>query len=679
MKPRNQLFIGVFLILAASSLGSVTTARAGDDWQPINPADLALKDNPAQPGADAMILYRESKVDAKDLVSRGDSDTEYIRIKIFTKAGLDYANIKIPYVTGSGNVWLPGNLEGNEVQIVDIRARTIHPDGSITDFHGKVLDKVVESAAGYKVRAATFSFPDVQPGCIIEYRYTKVGSPEWLHSEIWNVSQDIFTREAHFTFTPYLGYTGYVPYYRFSNMSPQSKPKCDIGVFRMCVMDVHDIPAVIQEPLMPPPSSVTASVEWYYLKAGEPANENPQQFWNRNAKKWASALDKFVGKSNALRDEVAKVTGPNDTPELKLRKLYARVQQLRNLDTEPSKTGKEQKAEQLKKNGNVQDVLAHGYGDGWQLNALFIGLARAAGFDADEVMLASRNWVFFNPQLEDPDELTGEIAWVRASGQEYWLDPASPTYPFGLLPWEESGTGGLRITKSGAESVATPIPDSKTAVVMRQGDFQIDPSGAIQGTLVVTFSGQQGAVRRREGIDKDDAGRKKQIEDEIRGWLPASASFDLTKLPDWNDTDKPLVAEGTLRLSSFAGEAAHRMMLPAEIFSVPEAAKLNSEKRYNAIYFHYPYEFTDDLKFQLPAGYKVEGLPQDQKIDLKAALYQISCTQNAGTVEVKRDLLMNTVFINLKFYPTVRAFFGRAKSTDAEEAVLQNVQSASAQ
>ena len=44
----------------------MTTARPARaiDWLPISPDDLALKDNPKQPGADAMILYREVVINA---------------------------------------------------------------------------------------------------------------------------------------------------------------------------------------------------------------------------------------------------------------------------------------------------------------------------------------------------------------------------------------------------------------------------------------------------------------------------------------------------------------------------------------------------------------------------------------------------------------------------------------
>lgn len=676
MTPWERIFLRVAMLFTILAVVSTLPTR-GDNWQPINPADLALKDNPAQAGADAMILYRESRISAKDLMSEGDSDTEYIRIKIFTKAGLSYANVEIPYVTGNGGTWVPADTDSNDVQVVAVAARTIHPDGSITDFHGKVLDKIIESGYGIKVRAATFSFSDVQPGCIIEYRYTKVGQPRWMHAETWEVSQEIFTREAHFVFIPYSDYSGYIPYYRIANLPGGAKPQCDVGVEHMCVMEVRDIPPIVSEPFMPPHNAISGTVEWYYQKLGEPTNETPQQFWDRNAKKWGSALDKFVDKKDALRAEVARITSPGDSPEIKLQKFYARVQQLRNLDTEPSKTNKEEKSEQLKQNSNAQDVLENGYGDGWQLTALFIGLARTAGFDAAEVMIGPRNMVFFDPPREDPTQLSGEIAWVRAGGQEYWLDPASPTYPFGLLPWEESGTGGVRIGKRGAEIVSTPVPNNTSAVVTRQGDLQIDADGAVHGTIEISFAGQEGALRRREGIQKDDTGRKKQIEDEIRGWLPVGALLQLTKLSNWTDTDKPLIAEGTFRLPSFGSEIAHRIMFPAEIFSVPQASELTAERRYNALYFPYPYERDDDLRFKLPAGYKVEGLPKDQKTDLKAALYEISCAQTSTSVEVKRELVMNALLLDKKFYPTVRAFFGMAKSTDAEQAVLENVQSAS--
>ena len=62
----------LFLLLAclAEALFCPRAARA-DDWLPVAPEDLALKDNPASPGVDAMVLYRNSFVSARDVNTGG--------------------------------------------------------------------------------------------------------------------------------------------------------------------------------------------------------------------------------------------------------------------------------------------------------------------------------------------------------------------------------------------------------------------------------------------------------------------------------------------------------------------------------------------------------------------------------------------------------------------------------
>lgn len=66
--------------------------HGADDWLPTAPEDLSLKDNPKQLGGDAMVLYREVNVNAKD-----STVNNYIRIKVFTAAGVKQeADIEFP-------------------------------------------------------------------------------------------------------------------------------------------------------------------------------------------------------------------------------------------------------------------------------------------------------------------------------------------------------------------------------------------------------------------------------------------------------------------------------------------------------------------------------------------------------------------------------------------------------
>src|ERR1051325_7959026 len=89
---------------------------AFDDFKPVNPAELQLKDNPKAPGAHAMILdMTDIEDDAEGFANH------YYRVKIFTEEGKKNADIEVRYVKGLENV-------------SDIKARTIHADGSIVPF-----------------------------------------------------------------------------------------------------------------------------------------------------------------------------------------------------------------------------------------------------------------------------------------------------------------------------------------------------------------------------------------------------------------------------------------------------------------------------------------------------------------------------------------------------------------
>src|ERR1700760_3675230 len=86
--PLRRILLSTFVLFLF--LVSLPFAHA-DGWLPIDPADLALKDNPAQPGAKAMILYRS--IDRND---KTGSQQEYVRIKIFTEEGKSFADVTIP-------------------------------------------------------------------------------------------------------------------------------------------------------------------------------------------------------------------------------------------------------------------------------------------------------------------------------------------------------------------------------------------------------------------------------------------------------------------------------------------------------------------------------------------------------------------------------------------------------
>ncbi len=649
-----QRVVSSFALLAAISLAMVfpSATPARDEWLPINPGDLALKDNPASPGSNAMILYREESVD-----DSRHFESEYYRIKIFTVAGKKWGDVQIPYSTGLQS-------------ITEVHARTILPNGSIINFTGKVYDKVVVKAGGIKIYEKTFSLPDVQPGCIIEYKYEEPFDPGRYFAVMeWNVQKSLYTREGKFTFVPlsdplqtdyqYFAWrTQFLP----GTARPQRQPD---GSYRL---DVHDIPGLVNEPYSVPRDMLRSRVDFYYTQQGK---ESTAQFWKNTGKNWAKKLDSFVNKKGPLQKDLAQTIHPNDSPETKLQEIYARVQKIRNLSFAPSQTVQERKREKIAVNANVADVLKHGYGTWEDINALYVGLARAAGFDATLVYVAPRDRALFAPNSQDPGQLTVNIVDVKQGSQDLYADPGSPEYPFGLLPWYENAVSGLRVDKNGGTLVSIPADDDTRAQILRHANLRMNPDGSLSGTLEVDYVGQEAAVWRASDRNDDDAGRRKDLQNEIKGWLPSNSIFTITKVSDWGDSSKPLGVTGTLEIPGSGGVALGRIIMPLSFCHSQLANSFSSMQRVNDIYFDFPYQEQDDTSIQLPLGYQVESFPKPPEIAQGPIQYSIAASAQGGTLHLTRKLVINGIDFPVKYYLSVRTIFDMVKTGDADDVLLE--------
>ena len=656
---RTQRFVCVVtfvLVLLAAFCIAPRPSSAGDDWIPIPPADLALKDNPAEPGANAMILYRSSDMDSKE-----SSVREYVRIKIFTQEGTKEANVELPF-------------NRQQVNILDIRARTIHPDGTIVNFEGKPFEKTIVKASGYKYLAKTFTLPDVHPGSIIEYRYREQSDPHYYVDESWTITGHLYTRDAHFVIRPDTTAGTFQLLYRQHGLPVGTIPlRQTNGTY---TMDIHDVAGLEEEEYMPPASALQVHVDFYYANPNAPPNETPEKFWNRMGKAWSDEVDHFVNKKSALEADVAHTVSADDSPDVKLRKIYARAQKIRNLSMEEAKSEKEQKQEQLRPNNNVEDVLKHNYASGRELNYTFVGLARAAGFSAAEVYVAPRHVAFFFPEVMDPSQISADIVWVHAGTQDYYLDPAASTFPFGILPWYETNTRGIRCSKSGGELVTVPAAPPSHATTIRSAELELDSEGQASGKLEVDFTGHMAASRREEFREEDEGGRRKSIGEEIQGWLPAGSSFDVTAMTNWDNKDVALHVEGTAKIPNLGTPAGRRMLVPASPFQTRQAAAFHPEKRRYQIYFNCPQEEIDDVKLKAPAEYKIESVPPARQAKPGVVSYEISAVQQGNVVEVKRQLVLDGMAFPVTSYPALRNFFNAVKTNDDAQIVLQNDESA---
>jgi hypothetical protein len=636
-------------------------AQTAPAWPPVSPEELELKDNPLRPGEPAIILYRDIETDsAKSL------ETHFTRTKIFKEAGKKYADIEIPYLE-------------KELEVQNIQGRTIKPDGQAIDFGGTVYDRIVAKTKRFKVNVKSFTFADVQPGSIIEYSYQLhrhrsvpdvFKKPQDYVIPValaypaaeWTIQRDLFVRRTHFVFRPFA--KGMTVEIRSVNLPKMAEPQR--GADGTITMDVENVPAFQKEEHAAPEDFIKGRLELFYI-AGFFTNDG---YWRDLAKFEARDIEKFLGKSKTIQQEVSRLVSPNDSAEAKLRKIYNRVQQIRYVSYERSRTEKERKQESLKPNKNAEDVLARGYAFENEINLLFIALVRAAGLEAYLVKITSRERNYFLRSVPDFRQLDAEVVEVLVDGKSIFLDPATRYCPYGLLPWEEMDAGGIRMDENHALVEHTPSPNSWEAVIARKGRFKLDEHQNLQGKLEVSFTGQEALSRRIKANDEDEAGHRKLLEDEIESWLPKNATVKLISASGWTTSTTPLTAVFEIQETDFASRVGERLLFPAFVFQTPWTKAFQSQTRENMVDLHYGHQETDDLTFETPPGYQWENFPSSRSKKEAFATYDLSTEKQGAEMRLKRTLNMEGYFFQTKNYPGLRRFFESLRKNDDEQAIL---------
>ncbi len=662
--PRGLQWLQVCLCLLLFFL-PFATAQITPEWPPVPKSDLEFKDNPADPGAPAMILEREVYTDDDKRFQ-----TTWVRIKVLTEEGRKYADVEIPYVAKTTSV-------------EDIRARTVRPDGTEITFRGDVFDKVVVKYKKFRYQAKTFTLVGVGVGSILDYKYRLrwkesvpdafrnpsqyiIGGTYTFPTATWTLQEPLFTRHARFTLRPARGATLRWAGVRLpSGVAPVTAPD---GIVRM---ELNSIMPLEQEKYMPPEEMLNSRVHFYYLIGSKLFSLGSElNFWasygSRSAKDW----DKFVESIKSLARTVVQVAPPGDAPELRLRKIYASVQQIRNLSYEPNKSKKELKREHLPENKSAEDILRRGYGLGNELNFLFTALARAAGFQAWPVEIVDRSRAQFEPEVLDTSQLDAMVVMVTVDGKPRFFDPATSFCPFGVLPWYKTDTNGVSWDKVQGQIVSIPSQPSEVAVIERIANLTLKSDGGLDGSVEVVFSGEEALERRLDALNEDEAGRHKQVEQEISNWIPAGGRLDITSITGWEGFDEPLRVKCRIHVPRFAQLTSSRLLFPMAVFHTTRRTALRYSRREQPVYFGHSYRTVDRIAIVAPAGYQIEGVPADFEEQTAFASFRSTYTRKGQSVDLERQSDFNAYFFPLPLYGQLVRYMEQLRLSDLRHVVL---------
>ena len=637
-----------------------SAALAGDDWRPVDPAELALKTPVVEKDSDAEAIFWEVHVaDEVDGPTVRTVLTHYLRIKIFTERGREsQSRIDIPYL----NTW----------NIKDIAARTVKPDGTIVELKKEdVFERTIVKASGLKLKAKSFAIPGIEPGAIIEYRWKEVRNDQLANYIRLYFQRDIPAQLIKYYIKP-ISLPDFPYGMRVMSFQTQQAPltKEKNGFYSIVMTNV---PSFHEESRMPPEDTVRPWILIYYA---EDKKLTAEQYWKDFGKRVYDKNKSRMKVSDEVKQAAAKAIGDAATPEQKLEKLFEFCRtSIKNVNNDSSGMTVEER-EKIKENKSPADTLKRGTGTGIDIDMLFAALATAAGFESRVVNLGDRSDLFLDKNLADDYFIkTYDIA-VRVGDDWRFYDPASTYVPLGMLRWQEEGEDALLSDPKEPAWIKTPLSPPEKSKQKRVAKLRLSEDGTIEGDVVIEYYGHF-AVEKKNFNDGDSpAQREQSLRDSIKERMSTAELADI-KIENVTDRVKPFIYAYHVRVPGYAQRTGKRIFLQPSFFEHGTGPMFSATERKNMIYFHYPWSEEDEVTIDLPPGYALDSADSPSEISggvVSGYKPSAGITKDGKTLVYKRSFFFGgggNYLFPLSSYGPLKDYFERVHKQDDHTITLK--------
>ena len=643
--------LAVLLVVPALlALAGPRLAFAGPDWDPIPPEHLAQTKPVVEPEAGAeALLWRvqvEDEVESEGILS---IRRHFLRVKVFTQQGAqDWSRRDIDYPQKG-------------VRILDLSARTIQPDGSVRVMDRKAISEetIVKGREG-KLKRTSFALPAVQPGSIIEYRYTEYRRDDNVYSDSYPFQLDIPAQRVVYRVRPisWPGLTMRQLTFRVATRPPDSPSG---GYY---VTEATNQRAFVFEPDMPPRQQQIAFMVCFYTTDEE---NSPDRYWPAVGRRQAEWFDDATKPDNAIKQATAKIVQGATDPRERVERIAKWVRS--NVRIARSGSRDSLRAMGLSEVKHARGAFAQGGGYYRDAMLVFGSMVRAAGLETRWAMVPQRTELFFDRNMLSESFLDSYQVAVRLDGTWTTVDPCLRYLPWDMQEWSEEAANALLCDRDSSRFIETPIAAPERTTRARRADLDLQPDGTLKGTLRTSFSGHfNGAIRRQfDGVtaqELDSTVSTLQADD------GSNTTFSKVQLLNRDAQDEPLTMTSHVELPGFAAVTGKRILLEPAVFQAHAKPRYTSSKRRNPVYFEHAWCELDTIMIRLPEGWVVQEAESVQPLSAEGvATYTASVMvgEEGRLIRYVRGFRMGidgSIYFPPKYYEGVKQFFDSVHERD---------------
>lgn len=639
--------VSAAMLLALSVTAQVETVKVKNPspvptTQPygkVDMADLEMTSCDFEKDANAEILFDKAIITPEmgmnsQRTATGLSMERHTRFKIFNEFGKNRGNVRIVYPSFN-----------DQVVVADLQAETINLN------NGKIEFAAVDKKSIYKEKidqiysALVFSFPEVKPGSIIEYKYRVA----FRYFPTWYFQGDLPTRysECQIDLT--------------NDMEFRAIPR----VYQPFIKNVGESTDLRQIKSL---ANVNSLPSEQYMDAWDD-NRQRIEYLNRNVlvSTWTKIGELLVRFSDVGQEFNRSVSGSSgivakaktfNTDEEKIAFVF---------DTVKNSMKWNERTEFYVNDGTVQSWNKK-TGNSAEINLIVYQLLKKTGIKAYPLFVCTKKNGKINPANPNMFLFNNLVVYIPVdSTKSFVMDASNKFNLYNTIPGDELNTFGLCVDESHNEYkmvfLATTDPVMQSVFL----NAEIKPGGKMTGTAEITSYGYN-KINAWQKYKTD--GEQKYI-DYLRN---NDNTIKLTSIKMENmEVDSLPLTQKVEFATDLPGSDESYIYFGANLFSGMGENPFTNEERHSDIDFGYRDNYSLNGIYKLPAGYKTEALPKTVTIVSpdRSIIFKRTIIEDNGTIVVRYMLNHTKSIYFKKDYQDIRGFYKKMYELLNEQIVLK--------
>ena len=545
-----------------------------------------------------------------------------------------------PEKLNAATVLIPFEEDLEKVKV--LLARTIKPDGRVVNLEPREI-RVTKASSGSvyfgREKHLSFTLPEVSPGDVIEYIYEdyvfnpwdrKVFDPEWyfggedpvLHSEITII-------------TPAGEKLKYV-----IKHDPDGKVKraVDEGVeVNRYFFYADSVPQVVEEPLMPPVSTVVPSLHasnqenWDYIFDWYAAFQRERMEVTPEIKALADSL---VSEAECEDDSIARIY---HWVQRNIRYISIKGAAASGVSGHPA-----------------WETLRNGYGDCTDKSILFSALLRAVGIEAYPVYIETNDSGELIPEIPSFQGNHCITEVIKKDGTNLFLDATGTTSRYPSFWSADHGCWAVNALRRKIEKIPVPPPSSN----LRSYRYvmELDSSGNLHVRYRSSYRGdwEDGVRWYWQHVRENEIGDRFR---EMLGDIAPDVELVSYKLNNLHDLSKPFSIELEYRIGNYLERAGDLFLLRLpEIEDRYKFPEVSLKRRKYDIFYGTSAMIKDEYVLRFPEKFRLEYLPGDTILKFRGDYFKLSTEMKSGEVTHRDVFFRPDARIKAEDYKEYRAF-----------------------